>query len=162
MKSTTRTAGQPTTYPQHDAMSCERRVGTSLCPPYGLSWSAKIRPDCYPWSANLTARWQICGIFSAKSWQPRFSRNRSPPCIRREKTPPCRKRKMLASSLPQDSPAQLMFGAARFGEPGLRSSRGFGFRIAPRGRYSLHRLGNLRKWFNPRRISDAPRRCGSP
>jgi transcriptional regulator with XRE-family HTH domain len=47
--------------------------------------------------ANLTARWRICGIFSAKSWQARFCRNWAPPRIRREKTFACRKKNCLPS-----------------------------------------------------------------
>jgi hypothetical protein len=38
----------------------------------------------------------------------------------------------VAFSLPQDSQVELMFGAARFGEPALSASRGLGFHIAPR------------------------------
>jgi hypothetical protein len=37
-----------------------------------------------------------------------------------------------AFGLPQDSSAELMFGAARFGEPVLSASRGLGFYLAPR------------------------------
>jgi hypothetical protein len=35
--------------------------------------------------------------------------------------------KLRAFSLPQDSPVQLMFGAARFGEPSLTASRSLDF-----------------------------------
>ncbi len=71
-----------------------RRVGKGAlapCPPpirnTDSAGVAYLHKDCYPRPANLTARWQIDGMFSAKSWQSRFSRNRSPPRIRREKTP---------------------------------------------------------------------------
>jgi hypothetical protein len=42
--------------------------------------------------------------------------------------------KLRAFSSPQDSPVQLMFGAARFGEPALGASRGLRFHIGPRRR----------------------------
>jgi hypothetical protein len=74
----------------------------------------------------------MCGIFSAKSWRARFSRYCSPPRIRREKTSPCRKEKLRAFSLPQDARVQLMFGAARFGEPALSAARGLRFDTALR------------------------------
>jgi hypothetical protein len=47
--------------------------------------------------------------------------------------------KLRAFSLSQDSQVELMFGAARFGEPPLRASRGLGFHIAPRRCRSRHR-----------------------
>jgi hypothetical protein len=56
-----------------------------------------------PGLADLTAPWQICGIFSAKSWRVRFSRECSPPRIRREKIPSCRNENYAAFSLPHDS-----------------------------------------------------------
>jgi hypothetical protein len=56
---------------------------------------------------------------------------------------PLPQEKLVASSLPQDSSAQLMFGAAGFGEPALSASRGLGFHIAPRGGHSPHCLRTL-------------------
>jgi len=84
--------------------------------------------DWYPRPADLTARWQICGICSAKSWRTRFS-----PTARRHafavKKPPLAARKIaripVAFSSPQELHIELMFGAARFGEPALRASRSF-------------------------------------
>jgi hypothetical protein len=70
--------------------------------------------------------------------------------------------KLRAFSLPQDSQVELMFGAARFGEPVLSASRGLGFRIALRRRHSALRLGNLRKCFNRHRIFDTTRRLAAP
>jgi hypothetical protein len=49
--------------------------------------------------------------------------------------------KLRAFSLPQDSQVELMFGAARFGEPALSVSRSLGFYIVPRRGDSPHRLG---------------------
>jgi hypothetical protein len=42
--------------------------------------------------------------------------------------------KLRAFSLPHDPQGELMFGAARFGEPDLSASRGLGFHIALRRR----------------------------
>lgn len=70
--------------------------------------------------------------------------------------------KMVAFSLPQDPQVQLMFGAARFGEPALSASRSLEFHIAPRGGHSQHCLDNPRKCFNQRRILDAARRLAAP
>jgi hypothetical protein len=86
---------------------------------------------------NVTAPWQICGIFSAKSWQPRFCGT-----ARRHafavKKPRLAARKIaripVAFSSPQDFHIELMFGAARFGGPALSGSGSVGFRIAPRRR----------------------------
>jgi len=50
--------------------------------------------------------------------------------------------KLRAFSLPHDSRAQLMFGAARFGEPALSASRSLGFHTAPRRRRSPQRLAH--------------------
>jgi hypothetical protein len=69
-----------------------------------------------------------------------FGGSAAPPHHRSEKTLSCRMKKSagsVASSLPQDCPMQLMFGAARFWRRGLSASRGFGFRIKPRGDYFL-------------------------
>lgn len=68
----------------------------------------------------------------------------------------------VAFSLPQDLPVQLMFGAARFGEPALSASRGLRFHIAPRRPRSSHRFSTPCKCFNQRRISDQTRRLASP
>jgi hypothetical protein len=43
------------------------------------------------------------------------------------KNPALPQEKLLAFSLPQDSRVQLMFGAARFGEPPLTASRNLDF-----------------------------------
>jgi hypothetical protein len=48
------------------------------------------------------------------------------------KSPVLPQRKLRAFSLPHDSAVQLMFGAARFGEPAISVSRGLRFHIAPR------------------------------
>jgi hypothetical protein len=48
------------------------------------------------------------------------------------KNPALPHEKLLAFSLPQDSPAQLMFGASRFGESVLSASLSLGFHIVPR------------------------------
>jgi hypothetical protein len=64
----------------------------------------------------------------------------------------------VAFSSPQDFHIELMFGAARFGEPALSASRGLGFHIAPRRRHSPRHLGTPHKCFNQRRIFDAARR----
>jgi hypothetical protein len=68
----------------------------------------------------------------------------------------------VAFSLPQDLSMQLMFGAARFGEPALGASRGLEFHIAPRRRRSQHRLGTPHKCFNPHRFFDTTRRLAAP
>jgi hypothetical protein len=65
---------------------------------------------------NLTAAWQICGKFFANRWRSPFSRNRAPPHCRhgfaaRENCAIC-----FATSLPQESSAQLMFDLAGFGD----------------------------------------------
>jgi hypothetical protein len=65
--------------------------------------------------------------------------------------------KLLAFSLPQDSRVELMFGAARFGEPVLSVSRSLGFYIVPRRDDSPHRLDTPLKCFNQRLIFDATR-----
>jgi hypothetical protein len=70
-------------------------------------------------------------------------------------------RTFVASSLPQDSQVQLMFGAARFGEPALSASRSLGFHIVPRRARPPHRLDNPRKCFNQRRILDQTKRRAS-
>jgi hypothetical protein len=125
----------------------------------------KFKGIVVPEASNLTTPWQICGIFSAKSWQPRFSGSRSPSRIRREKTSSCRKkiaRIPVAFGSPQDFRIALMFGAARFGEPALSGSGSVGFRIAPRRRRWLQRLGTSRKCFNQHRIFDATRPPAAP
>jgi hypothetical protein len=48
-------------------------------------------------------------------------------------------RTSFATSLPQDSQAQLMFGAADLGDPALSASRCFGFGILPRGDRAVRR-----------------------
>jgi hypothetical protein len=58
----------------------------------------------------------------------------------------------IAFSLPQDSPVQLMFDAACFGEPALSASRSLGFHIARCGGHSPRCLDNPRKCFNQLRI----------
>jgi hypothetical protein len=132
----------PTTHPQYDVMGCELMVGTLRF----------VHPTDSAGVAYLTARWRIDGIFSAESWRRRFSRNGSSPRIRREKNIRLAARKIaripVAFSLPQDSLVELMFGAARFGEPALSTSRGLGFHIVPRVGRSPHRLDNPRKCFN--------------
>jgi hypothetical protein len=70
--------------------------------------------------------------------------------------------KLRAFSLPQDSPVQLMFDAARFGEPVLSVSRNLGFHITPRRRRSPQRLGTPRKCFKQHRIFDTTRRLAAP
>jgi hypothetical protein len=70
--------------------------------------------------------------------------------------------KLRAFSLPQDSSVQLMFGAARFGEPALSGSRSVGFHIAPRRCHSPQRLGTPHKCFNQQRIFDTSRRLAAP
>jgi len=78
------------------------------------------------------------------------------------KNPALSHEKLAAFSLPHDSQVELMFGAARFSEPGLSTSRGLGFHNAPRRRHSPHRLGTPRKCFNQHRIFDATRRLAAP
>jgi hypothetical protein len=76
----------------------------------------------------------------------------------------CRKKNCeipAASSLPQDSPMQLMFSAARFGEPALSGSRSLGFHIAPRRGHSPHCLDMPCNCFNQFRILDQKRRLAS-
>jgi hypothetical protein len=68
----------------------------------------------------------------------------------------------IAFSSPQDFRIELIFGAARFGEPALSGSRSVGFHIAPRRRGSPQRLGIPRKCFNQHRIFDATRRLAAP
>jgi hypothetical protein len=63
----------------------------------------------------------------------------------------------VAFSSPQDFHIELMFGAARFGEPALSGSRRVGFHFAPRRGRSLRRSGTRHKWFNQHRIFDATR-----
>jgi hypothetical protein len=70
--------------------------------------------------------------------------------------------KLLAFSLPHDSQVQLMFGAARFGEPVLSVSHSLGFYIVPRSDDSPHRLDTPLKCFNQRPILDATRSFASP
>jgi hypothetical protein len=85
------------------------------------------------WLSNLTAAWQICGNFSANPWQLRFSRRQASAA---KTYSPCRKKicaGAVASSLPQDSAVQLMFGAAGLGEAALSTSRDVRFRITARG-----------------------------
>jgi hypothetical protein len=71
-------------------------------------------------------------------------------------------RTLAAFSLPQDSQVELMFSAARFGEPALSASRGLGFHVAPRRGRLPHRLDNPRKCFNPHRILRPARRPNPP
>jgi hypothetical protein len=59
---------------------------------------------------------------------------------------------LRAFSLPQDLQVELMFGAARFGEPAASASHSLGFHVAPRGSHSSHRLDKPCKCFNQRRI----------
>jgi hypothetical protein len=91
--------------------------------------------------SNLTAAWQICGNFPSNPWRPQ---HRSPSRIRREKAGSCRMKKTrraFAFGSSQRNRMTLMFGAARFRRSGLSASRGFGFRITPRGvRAAPHRL----------------------
>src|ERR1700712_2067055 len=70
--------------------------------------------------------------------------------------------KLRAFSLPQDLSVQLMFGAARFGEPALSISHSFGFYIGPRRSDSPHRLDTPLKCFNQRLILDATRLFAAP
>jgi hypothetical protein len=67
-----------------------------------------------------------------------------------------------AFSLPHDSQVQLMFGAARFGEPVLSVSRSLEFYIVPRSDDSPHRLDTPLKCFNQRLILEATRSLASP
>jgi hypothetical protein len=69
---------------------------------------------------------------------------------------------LVASSLPQDSLVQLMFGAAGFGESASSASRSLGFHIAPRRGRSPHRPDNPHKRFNQHRIFDPARRLAAP
>jgi hypothetical protein len=64
------------------------------------------------------------------------------------KNPALPQGKLLAFSLPQDSQVELMFGAARFGEPASSSSRGLRFHVVPRAGPSPQRLGTPHKCFN--------------
>jgi hypothetical protein len=68
----------------------------------------------------------------------------------------------IAFSSPQDFRIELMFGAARFGEPALSGSRSVGFHIAPRRPHSPQRLGTPHKCFNQQRIFDTSRRLAAP
>jgi hypothetical protein len=107
---------------------------------------------------NVTAPWQICGIFSAKSWRRVFHAT-----ARRHtfavKKPSLAARKIaripVAFGSPQDFHIALMFGAARFGEPALSGSGSVGFRIAPRRRRSPRRAGIRHKCLNQHWIFDA-------
>jgi hypothetical protein len=63
-------------------------------------------------------------------------------------------RTLAAFSLPQDSQVELMFGAARFGEPALSVSPSLGFHSAPRRGHSPLRLDMPRKCFNQQQILD--------
>jgi hypothetical protein len=114
---------------------------------------AYLHKDCYPQPANLTVRWQIFGIFSAKSWQPPFPGTARRHASAAKKYLLCRKKncaESAASSLPQDSHIELMFGAAGFGEPALSASRFWRFHIVSRGSHSPQCLGMLCKCFNQR------------
>jgi hypothetical protein len=68
----------------------------------------------------------------------------------------------VAFSSPQDFHIELMFGAARFGEPALSGSRRVGFHIAPRRPCSPRRSGTRHKCFNRQRIFDATRAPAAP
>jgi hypothetical protein len=70
--------------------------------------------------------------------------------------------KLRAFSLPQDSRVELMFSAARFGEPALSAARRLRFHIVPRRRRLPQRLGTPHKCFNQHRIFDATRRLVTP
>jgi hypothetical protein len=70
--------------------------------------------------------------------------------------------KLLAFSLPQDSQAELMFGAARFSEPASSASRSLGFHVTLRRRPWPYRLDTPRKCFNQHWIFDATRRLLAP
>jgi hypothetical protein len=70
--------------------------------------------------------------------------------------------KLRAFSLPHDSPVQLLFGAARFGEPALSVSGSLGFYVVPRRGDSPHRLDTPFKCFNQRLILRATRRRAVP
>jgi hypothetical protein len=78
------------------------------------------------------------------------------------KNPVLPQEKLRAFSLPQDLSVQLMFGAARFGEPVLSVSHSLGFYIVPRSGDSPHRLDTPVKCFNQRLILDATRSSASP
>jgi hypothetical protein len=78
------------------------------------------------------------------------------------KNPALPHEKLRAFSLPHDSRTQLMFGAARFGEPVLSFSRSLGFYIVPRRGDSPYRLDTPLKCFNQRLILDATRSFASP
>jgi hypothetical protein len=56
----------------------------------------------------------------------------------------------------------LMFSAARSWRPGLNASRGFGFRITPRGIRAALRRPMPHKCFKQRWISGAARLRASP
>jgi hypothetical protein len=65
---------------------------------------------------NLSAAWQICGEFLLIGGRSRFFEGPRAATLRSRL---CRKEICairFASSLPQDSPAQLMFGLAGFGD----------------------------------------------
>jgi hypothetical protein len=135
-------------------MSCERTVGTlRFAPPYGLCEVP------YRAVANLRKLFRKIVILT-RSTKIRVITN--PP--RKNTRFAARKiaRTGAAFSLPQDLVAQLMFGAAGFGEPPLSGSRGLGFHIAPRRPRSPRRLGTPRKCFNQHRIFDTTRRLAAP
>src|SRR4051794_24101644 len=108
-----------------------------LCPPYGLNWCQKFKTDCYPWPADLTSWWQICGIFPQNrggrvfhAMARRHASAMKKPRLAARKTA----RIPVAFSSPQELHIELMFGAARFGERALSALRGLNFHIAPRRR----------------------------
>jgi hypothetical protein len=78
------------------------------------------------------------------------------------KNPALPQQKMHALSLPQDSHIELMFGAARFGEPALSGSRRWDFSSR---RADVVRRGARRtrhKCFNRHRIFDVTRTLAAP
>jgi hypothetical protein len=78
------------------------------------------------------------------------------------KNPALPHEKLRAFSLPQDAHIELMFGAARFGEPALSASCGLRFHIAPRRRRSPQRAGTPHKCFNQHRIFGETRCRAAP
>jgi hypothetical protein len=139
----------PTTHPQCDAVICERLV----CHNSKALLSTARRP--YRAMANLR---NIFRKIMAAAFFAELLAATHPP--RKNRALP--QEKLCAFSLPQDSHIELMFGAARFGEPASSASRSLGFQIAPRRRRSPQRLGTPHKCFNQQRVFDTTRRLAAP
>jgi hypothetical protein len=154
----------PTTHPQHDAVSCEL-VGTLRLPTLRTQLARhKSKRIVIHGLPTLPRRGKSAEYFPQNHGERVFhgTARRHAPAAKKYLL--CRKKncaESVAFSLPQDSHKQLMFGAARFGEPVLSASRGLGFHIAPRGGHSPHRLDMTCKCFNQLRILDQKRRLAS-